>query len=174
MNVVLVASVWGLRCGHMLDDTCIDELMAPRPAPDSELIWTEVAAIAPSTNGLQGQSSSTQSQEGTQSVVPGEATPSDGKSASRLTKAKGKARAIEPPAYNQIAFAENNSIYPHLRPRNNTGHVDHIFSSSPTLSHTLMEPMILERHEWRFPVAPIESRSWVMNETQGNFYLCMM
>ena len=121
----------------MIHVSCIDELMAPRPAPDLELIWTEVAGIEPSTNGLQGQSSSTQSQDGTQSVVPVEATPSDGKSASRLTKAKGKAHAIEWPSQssqpaevtsNQIAFAENNSIYPHLRPRNNTGHVDHIFS----------------------------------------------
>lgn len=216
--------LWGLRCGHMLDGKCIDELMKPRPAPNLELTGTEVAAIEPPSNGLQGQSSSTQSQDGTQSVVPGEAILSDGKSPSRFTKARGKARAIESPSQSsqpaevtsdQTSFAENNSIRSRLRPRNNTGHVDHIFSSSPTSSHTraqrlhsssqrspatgnrsidanpyhnpkrrpkgkgkqkAMEPVILERYEWRCPVAlcerlhlslNIESRGWVMDETQG-------
>jgi hypothetical protein len=214
--------LWGLRCGHMLDAKCIDELMKPRPAPTLELTGTEVAAIEPPSNGLQGQSSWTQSQDGMQSTVPGESKPSDGKSPSR--KARGKARAIEPPsqssqpaevASDQTAFIENNSIRSRLRSRNNTGHVDHIFLSSPTSSHTraqlsqsssqrspatgdrsiaanpyqnrkrrpkgkgkqkVMEPLILERYEWRCPVAlcerlhlslNIESRGWVMDETQG-------
>ena len=216
--------LWGLRCGHMLDGKCIDELMKPRPVPNLELTGTEVAAIEPPSNGLQGQSSSPESQGGTQSLVPGEAIPSDGKSLSRLTKARGKARAIEPPSQSsqaaevtseQTSLAENNSIRSRLRPRNNTGHVDHIFLSSPTSSHTraqrshsssqrspatgnrsivanpyhnpkrrpkgkgkqkAMEPVILERYEWRCPVAlcerlhlslNIESRGWVMDETQG-------
>ena len=124
--------LWGLRCGHMLDGKCIDELMKPRPAPDLELTRTDVAAIEPPSKGLQGQSNSTQSRDGTQSVVPGEATPSEGKSASRFTKARGKARAIEPPSQSskpaevtndQSAFTENNSMRSRLRPRNNTGHV---------------------------------------------------
>jgi hypothetical protein len=214
--------LWGLRCGHMLDGKCIDELMKPRPAPDLELTGTEV--VAPSS-GSQGQSTSTQSQDGTQSVVPGEAIPSNGMSASRFTKARGKARAIEPPSQssqpaevtsNQTVFTENNSIRSRLRSRNNTGHVGHIFSLCPTSSHTwaqvsqsssqrtpvttgnrsnvvnthhhpkkrakgkgkqkAMEPVILERYEWRCPVAHcerlhvsvnIESRGWVMDETQG-------
>jgi hypothetical protein len=216
--------LWGLRCGHMLDGKCIDELMKPRPAPDLELTGTDVAGIEPPSNGLQGQTNSTQSQDATQSVVPGEATSSDGKSASRFTKARGKARAIEPPSQSsqpaevtndQRAFTENNSMRSRLRPRNNTGHVYHIFSSSPTSSHTrnqlsqsssqrspatgnrsivantdhhpkrrakgkgkqkAMEPVILERYEWRCPVAQcerlhlsvnIESGGWVMDEAQG-------
>lgn len=216
--------LWGLRCGHMLDGKCIDELMKPRPAPNLELTGTEVVAIEPPSNGLQGQSSSTQSQDGTQSVLPGEAIPSDGKSPSRFTKARGKARAIEPPSQSsqpvevtsdQTTFRENNTMRSRLRPRNNTGHVNHISSSSPTSPHTqaqlsqsssqrspatgnrsivanthhhpkrrakgkgkqkVMEPVILERYEWRCPVAlcerlhlslNIESRGWVMDETQG-------
>jgi len=214
--------LWGLRCGHMLDGKCMDELMKPRPTPDLELTGTEVAAIEPPNDGLQGQSSSTQFQDGTRSVVPGEAIPSDGKSPSRFTEARGKARAIEPPSpkpaevtSDQTAFTENNSIRSRLRPRNNAGHVDHILSSSHTSSHTraqhlqsssqrspatgnrsivanthhhprrrpkgkgkqkAMEPVILERYEWRCPVAlcerlhlslNIESRGWVMDESQG-------
>ena len=128
--------LWGLRCGHMLDGKCIDELMKPQPAPDLELIGTEVGAIEPPSNGLQDQSSSTQSQGDTHSVVPGEATPSDSKSPSRFTKARGKARAIDPPsqssqpaeaASDETALTENNSMRSRLRPRNNTGHVHHYF-----------------------------------------------
>ena len=209
--------LWGLRCGHMLDGKCIDELMKPRPTLDLELNGTEVAVTERSSNGLQGLSSSALSQGG-------EAIPSDGKTPPRFTKARGKARAIEPPsqssgpeeiASGQTVFTENNSIRSRLRPRNNTGHVDHIFSSSPMPSHTgarlsqpssqhplatgdrpivanthhhpkrrhkgkgkqkAMEPVILERYEWRCPVAlcerlhlslNIESRGWVMDETQG-------
>jgi hypothetical protein len=152
--------LWGLRCGHMLDGKCIDELMKPRPAPDLELTGTDVAAIEPPSNGLQGQSSSTQSPGGTQSVVPGEATPLDGKPASRSTKARGKARAIEPPSRSsqpaevtndQAPLTENNSIRSRLRPRNNTGHVGHIFSSSPTrlsfhsLHHNVPQPLAIVR-----------------------------
>lgn len=209
--------LWGLRCGHMLDGKCIDELMKPRPAPNLELTGTEVAAMKPPSNGLQGQSSWTKSQNGTQSVVPDETKSLDGKSPSRFTKARGKARAIEPPSQSlqpaevtsdQTAFIENNSIRSRLRPRNNSGHVDHVFPSSPMASHTraqfsqsssqrspvansyhnpkrrpkgkgkqkVMEPVILERYEWRCPVAlcerlhlslNIESRGWVMDETQG-------
>ena len=217
--------LWGLRCGHMLDGKCIDELMKPRPAPNLELTGTGVTGIEPPSNGLQDQNPSTQSQDGTQIVVPGEAIPSDGKSPSRFTKARGKARAIEAPSQSsqpaevtsdQTAFAENNSIRSRLRPRNNTGQVDHILSLSPIPSHTrvqlsqsssrrspatgnrsivanthhhpkrrakgkgkqkAMEPVILERYEWRCPVAHcerglhlslnIESRGWVMDETQG-------
>ena len=216
--------LWGLRCGHMLDGKCIDELMKPQPAPKLELTGTEVTVIEPLSNGLQSQSSSTQSQDGAQSIVPAEAIPSDEKSPSRFTKARGKARAIEPPSQSpqpaevtsdQTSFSENNSIRSRLRPRNNTGHVDHISSSSPTSSHAraqrshsssqrspttgnrsivahpyhnpkrrpkgkgkqkAMEPVILERYEWRCPVAlcerphlslNIESRGWVMDETQG-------
>jgi len=208
----------------MLDGKCIDELMKPRPPPDLELTGTEVAAIEPPSNRLQGQTSSTPSQDGTQSVVPGEAILSDGKFPSRFTKARGKARAIEPPSHSsqpaevtsdQTAFTENNSIRSRLRPRNNTGHVNHIFLSSHPSSHTraqlsqsssqrspatgnrsivtnthhhpkrrakgkgkqkAMEPVILERYEWRCPVAHcervhlslnIESRGWVMDEIQG-------
>jgi hypothetical protein len=208
----------------MLDGKCIDELMKPRPAPNLDLTGTEVVAIEPPSDRLQGESFSTQSQDGTQSVAPGEAMPSDEKSPSRFNKARGKARAIEPPSQSAqptevtsdlTAFTENNSIRSRLRPRNNTGHVDHIFSSSYTSSHTQVqrshsssqrspatgnrstdanpyhnpkrrpkgkgkqkatEPVILGRYEWRCPVAlcerlhlslNIESRGWVMDETQG-------
>jgi hypothetical protein len=216
--------LWGLRCGHMLDGKCIAELMKPRSAPDLEPTGTEVAVIELPSSGSQGQSSSTQTEDGTQSVVLGEAISPDGKSLTRFTKARGKARAIEQPsqssqpaeaASDQTNFAEDNSIRSRLRPRNNAGHVVHITSSSPTSSHACAqpsqsssrrspatgdrlivanthhharrrpkvkgkqkatEPVILERHEWRCPVAlcerlhlslHIESRGWVMDETQG-------
>ncbi len=214
--------LWGLRCGHMLDGKCIDELMKPWPAPDVKPTGTELATIVPPSNGSQGQSSSTESQDHTQSVVPGEVITPDGKSLLSFTKARGKARAAEAPsqlprpsdiASGQTAFAENNPISSRLRPRNNTGHVIHIFSSCPTSSHICfqsssqrspargnrsvvanthhhpkrrprgkgkqkaMEPVILERYEWRCPVAHcerplhlslnIESRGWVMDETRG-------
>jgi len=191
----------------MLDGKCIDELMKPRPATNLDLTGTEVVAIEPPSIGLQGQSSSTQSQDGKQSVVPGEAIPSDGKSPSHFTKARGKARAIEPPSQtsqpaevntDQTAFTQNNSIRSRLRPRNNTGHRSHSSSQrSPATGNRsidanpyhnpkrrpkgkgkqkAMEPVILERYEWRCPVAlcerlhlslNIESRGWVMDETQG-------
>ena len=215
--------LWGLRCGHMLDGKCITELMKPRPAPNSDLIGTEVTVIEPPNSGpqVQSQSSSTQSHDGTQSVVLGEVIPLDGQSSTRFTKARGKTRAIEQPSHStqptevagdQTAFAENNSMRSRLRPRNITGNVVHLFSSSLTSSHTCaqpssqrsptngnrstvanthhhpkrrpktkgkqkaMEPVILERHEWRCPVVScerlhlslhIESRGWVMDETQG-------
>jgi hypothetical protein len=216
--------LWGLRCGHMLDGKCIAELMKPRSAPDLEPTRPEVAVFELSSSESQGQNSSTQSEDGTRSLVLGEAISSDGKSPTRFTKARGKARAIGQPSESlqpaevtgdQTAFAENNSIRSRLRPRNNTGHVIHIFSSSPTSSHACaqpsqsssqrspasgdrliaanthhhtrrrpkakgkqkaMEPVILERHEWRCPVAlcerlhlslHIESQGWVMDETQG-------
>lgn len=199
--------LWGLRCGHMLDGKCIDELMKPRPAPDLELTGMEVAVIESPSNGLRGQSSSTQSQDGMQSVVPGEAIPPDGKSPSRFTKSRGKARAIESPSQtpqtaevtsDPTAFTENNSIRSRLRPRNNTGHLSQPSSQrSPATGNRsiaanpyhnpkrrpkskgkqkAMEPVILERYEWRCPVAlcerlhlslNIESRGWVMDETQG-------
>jgi hypothetical protein len=218
--------LWGLRCGHMLDGKCIAELMKPQSAPDLEPTWTEVAGIELPSSGLQGQSSSTQSQDGTQSVVLDDAIPPDGKYPARLTNARGKARAFEQPsqssqptevAADQAAFAGNNSIRSRLRPRNNSGNVVHISSSSVTSSDACaqlsqsssqrspatgnrsivanahhhprkrargkgkgkqkaMEPVILERHEWRCPVAlcershlslHIESRGWVMDETQG-------
>ena len=115
----------------MLDGKCIDELMKPGAAPDLDL--TEMEA-------------STQSQASAQIVVPGEALPLDGKSLSRFAKARGKARAVEPPSQSsqpakvnsdRTASTENNSMRSRLRPRNNhTGHVGHMFSSLPTLSYT--------------------------------------
>ncbi|KAF8485735.1 hypothetical protein DFH94DRAFT_153014 [Russula ochroleuca] len=199
--------LWGLRCGHMLDGKCIAELMKPRPAPDLEPTGTEVAGIELPSSGLQGQSSSTQSQDGAQSMVFGDAIPPDGKYPARFTNARGKARAVEQPsqlsqpaevAVDQTTFAGNNSIRARLRPRNNTGNLSRSSSQrSPTIGNRsivanthhhsrrrargkgkqkAMEPVILERHEWRCPVAlcerlhlslHIESRGWVMDETQG-------
>jgi hypothetical protein len=194
--------------------------MKPRSAPDLEPTGTEVAVIELPSGESQGQSSSTQSEDGTQSLVLGEVKSPDEKSPTRFTKARGKARAIEEPselsrptevAGDRTTFADNNSMRSRLRPRNNTGHVIHIFSSAPTASHAcaqpsqssstsgnrlivanthhhtrrrpkakgkqkVMEPVILERHEWRCPVTlcerlhlslHIESRGWVMDETQG-------
>jgi len=137
--------LWGLRCGHILDGKCVDELMKPRPTPDLEPTGTEVAAIEPPSNGSQGQSSFIQSQDGAQSMVLGEAILPDGKPLSRLTKARGKARVIEPPSQpsqpaevigDQTPFAESNSIRSRLRPRNNSGNVVHMSSSSHASSHT--------------------------------------
>lgn len=218
--------LWGLRCGHMLDGKCITELMKPRPASNSDLTGTDVTVIElPSSRPqLEGQSSSTKSQDGTQSVVLGEAIPPDGQSSSRFTKARGKTRAIEQSSQplqpaevvgDQTTFTENNSMRSRLRPRNNIGNVVHLVSSSPTSSHPCaqlsqpssqrsptngnhstvinthhhpkrrpkakgkqkaIEPVILERHEWRCPVVScerlhlslhIESRGWIMDETQG-------
>jgi hypothetical protein len=215
--------LWGLRCGHMLDGKCIADLMKPPSVPDPEPIGTEVTVIEPPSSGAQGQSSSTQSQGGSQSVVLGEAIPPDGKSSTRFTKARGKARAIEQPsqssppaevAGHETGSAENNAMRSRLRPRNNTGNVVHVSSSSHTSSYPCAqrsqsssqrppangnrsavanahhpkrrpkakgkqkakEPVILGRHEWRCPVAScerlhlslyIESRGWVMDETQG-------
>jgi hypothetical protein len=205
--------LWSLRCGHMLDGKCIAELTKPRPAPDLEPTGTEVAGIGLPNSRLQGQSSSTQSQDGMQSMLDDAV----GKYPARFTNASDKARAFEQPrqssrptevADDQTAFAGNNSIRSRLRPPNNSGNVDHISSptssaacaqlSQPSSQHSpatgnssivanahhyprrrarkAMEPVILERHEWRCPVTlcershlslHVESRGWMMDETQG-------
>ncbi|KAH9954344.1 hypothetical protein BC827DRAFT_1272694 [Russula dissimulans] len=108
-------------------------------------------------------------------------------------------------ASERTTFTEDSSIRSRLRPRNDPRHVIHISSSSPSSSHVSTQPssqrhsaanishqsknrpkgkgkqkatkpVILERHEWRCPVAlcervhlslHIESQGWVMDETQG-------
>jgi hypothetical protein len=216
--------LWGLRCGHMLDGKCIDELMRPRPLLDLDPVDTEMATIEPHHGKPQDKVSSTQFQDGTSSLELGGDIPPDAKPITRL-RAVGKPPAIEPPpqsphptegAGSRTAFAEDNSIRSRLRPRNNLRRVTHISSSPFTSSDTFaqassqrpssttnpaippalvantghhsrkrargkgkqkaVEPVILERHEWRCPVAlcerlhlslNIEDRGWVMDETQG-------
>lgn len=213
--------LWGLRCGHMLDGKCIDELMKSRPLPDLDPVDT---TIEPHPGKPQDKGSSTQFQDGASSSELGGDIPPDAKPVTRL-RAGEKPPAIEPPpqsplltegASSRTAFAEDNSIRSRLRPRNNLRRVTHISSSPFTSSHAFaqtssqrsssttntvippalvannghhsrkrargkgkqkaVEPVILERHEWRCPVAlcerlhlslNIEDRGWVMDETQG-------
>ena len=213
--------LWGLRCGHMLDGKCIDELMKPRPLPDLDPVDT---TTQPHHGKPQDKGSSAQFQNGTSSLELGGDIPPDAKPITSL-RAGGFPPAIELPpqpphptegASSRTAFTEDNSILSRLRPRNNLRRVTPISSSLFTSSHAFaqtssqrssstttpatppalvantghhsrkrargkgkqkaVEPVILERHEWRCPVAlcerlhlslHIEDRGWVMDETQG-------
>jgi len=196
--------LWGLRCGHMLDGKCTAELMKSHPTPELELDNTEAAPVEPPDDKSQGHSN--QSHDGEQNLILGDTIPPGAESSTSPTRARGKARAIEQPSQScqpatgsgeRTSLTEDSSIRSRLRPRNNPRHPSsqrHSAPNSPDVppaantSHQsknrpkgkgkqkAMERVILERHEWRCPVAlcerlhlslHIESQGWVMDETQG-------
>ncbi|KAI0247038.1 hypothetical protein BJV78DRAFT_1157476 [Lactifluus subvellereus] len=140
--------LWSLRCGHMLDGKCITELMKPQSASDPKPTGIETIGTESPSDRLQGQDS-TRSHAVAQNLTLDSTEPLDARSPVRATKARGKLRTVERPlqssqpneaAGERAIFPEISSIRSRLRPRNNTGHVTYIASSSSTPTHPSAHP----------------------------------
>ena len=134
--------LWGLRCGHMLDGKCIDELMKPQPTPDIKPIMEDAGANS-SDSEMLGKDPSVEisSVVTSQGLVLDNSTHLDTGPSSRTTTLRGNSRAVGPQLEplqspvddsEPVTSAENNSIRSRLRPRNIEGHVAHTSSSSST------------------------------------------
>ena len=160
--------LWSLRCGHMLDGKCITELMKPQSPSDPKPISMEAIGTESPSGNSQGQDS-TQSHAAAQHLTLGGTEPLDARSPVRATKARGKFRTVERPLQSQqhnetagerTIFPETSSIRSRLRPRNNTGHVTYIASSSST-------PTLPSAHpSSQHTPAPIPPTSLITHQTK--------
>jgi hypothetical protein len=164
--------LWGLRCGHLLDGKCIEEIMKPSvPTVDTEEILNPA--------DVKGKGKDRMS-----TLEP-----------PRLDKGKGKAIDQAPPELNaRLDFSsqpESNSIRSRLRSRHSTSHAADIFSSPPRVIRPLpnrwslkgkskgkgkMKAFFVEaEHHWKCPVVGcakvhtslLVEGKWVMDDKAG-------
>ncbi|PCH42365.1 hypothetical protein WOLCODRAFT_163730 [Wolfiporia cocos MD-104 SS10] len=132
--------VWALRCGHMLDGKCVEEIMRPAPPP---VPVTEEDPSAVKDKGKEKADAGTDS-----APLPVSEQPSPERLGKRKrnkavevgTDRKGKRRAIEAepeglvpgsfPAFKPEPGQDDNSIRSRLRPRNSRGAQDSVATSS--------------------------------------------
>ncbi|KAI0059230.1 hypothetical protein BV25DRAFT_1158784 [Artomyces pyxidatus] len=117
--------LWGLRCGHILDGKCINELMKPPPPLELEKDGVEISMGALAAADAKGKGKAKASNDDSHTQPGQQGSTSD---------PKGKGKATEAPADSDPEFplpaVDSNSIRSRLRPRNQDGHVLHGDSGS--------------------------------------------
>jgi hypothetical protein len=164
--------IWGLRCGHMLDGKCIEEIMKPAPPPP------EVSNAV----DLKGK--------GKEILVS---------EAQRQDKGKGKAADTALSDSNDpldlFTRPASNSMRSRLRPRPNSTTGSHLLPPSTDISHHAIRPLSTRRppaakrngkgkmketlveaeHQWKCPVAGcakvhtsiLVDGQWIMDDKTG-------
>ncbi|KDQ59123.1 hypothetical protein JAAARDRAFT_33855 [Jaapia argillacea MUCL 33604] len=179
----LKKKVWGLRCGHMLDGKCIDDMMKPSSHPPTDIVVDDGASSMDRNGKGKGKGKAKEVQEEVKDFQPSTSVtqhPDDNSMRSRLRPRYPGASSshTHPHAPVTVPSPPDDTSRPARRPP--TSRRRRLTQSLPSRARgkgkgKAQQPIVEAEHEWKCPVTGcgrvhvslLIDGQWVMDKERG-------